>query len=342
MARFFLAAACGLAVFMGACAQASPIADNGGDAPIQIPLAVSQNPYFGTYKIRINVSFGNGKPLPMGFDTGSSGLHVFADANLERDGADVDCTQTPTSVVYGNPPRIIFNGVVCYAKLGFGNISTPAAVPIAYLTSASCPETNPRCKIPNLHSPKAMGGYGVFGVGLTGIMSGNGNVPNPILALPGRRGSTYNIVLTHDGGELVLGGSEPPGAAEFEMRRGTLPGETYSLPRTCLFVNGRPIGACMLISFDTGNGVPWIHSMKTDPIPQRNGLVAAGTRLGFAPPGDEREATSVVAGTSFSDSIKIVPIPYKPPLTNVSVQAFFGHVVTYDNGRGVIAVGPAQ
>jgi hypothetical protein len=44
---------------------------------------------------------------------------------------------------------------------------------------------------------------------------------------------------------------------------------------------------------------------------------------------------------SFEDQIKVVAIPGRPPLTNTSIQAFFDHIVTYDNARGIIAVAPA-
>jgi len=322
-----------------ACAQRPGTISN-DEAPVSIPLTVSQNPHFGTYSAQLSIALGNGKSLPFGFDTGSSGLHVFADARLEStDG--VRCSHTPTKVTYGNPPRITFLGVVCYAQLHLAGFATLEAVPVAYLTSAVCSATNPDCRIPDLHSPKAMHGYGVFGAGLTGIMSGEGYVPNPILTLPGRRGTIYNVILAHDGGRLVLGASEPSGAAEFSLLPGMRPGERYSLPRTCLFVNGRASGVCTLASFDTGNGVPWIHALRLDAIPQRDGFVAPGTRLGFAPPGDPHEATSVVAGTMFADEIRIVAIPNKPPLSNLSIQPFFGHVVTYDDARGIIAVAPA-
>jgi hypothetical protein len=337
--RILLTAVCAALVLATGCAQALAVT-GADDAPLSIPLDVFERPAFGTYSATISIALGNGRALPFGFDTGSSGLHVFADANLEST-SGVQCSQTPTSVTYGNPPRITFDGVVCYAQLHFDGLTTPATVPIAYLTSASCPKTNPGCRIPNLHSPRAMGGYGVFGAGLTGIMSGNGNVPNPILTLPGRRGSVYSIILARDRGTLVLGAGEPAGAAEFHLEGGTVPGQRYSLPRTCLFVNDRPIDVCPLISFDTGNGVPWIHTTDSASIPQHDGLVDAGTRLGFAPPGDPREATSVVAGTSFADSIKIVAVPGKPPLTNVSIQAFFDRIVTYDDVRGIIAVASA-
>ncbi len=309
------------------------------DTPVRIPLTVPENPHFGTYSARITIALGNGQPLPFGFDTGSSGLHAFADADLDAPGSGVECTKTPTHVTYGNPARITFSGVVCYAQLHFEGLSTPAAVPIAYLTSASCPSTNPQCRLPNLHSAKAMNGYGIFGAGLTGIMSGDGNVPNPILTLPGRHGTSYNVILTRTGGTLELGGEEAPGAAEFRLEHGTHTGQRYAFPRGCLFVNGRPTSTCAVFSFDTGNGVPWIHSADARDIPQQDGLVTPGTRLGFGPPGSSTEATSVVAGTSFAQSIRIVDVPDKAPIANTSIQAFFDRVVTYDDARGVIAVG---
>jgi hypothetical protein len=73
-------------------------------------------------------------------------------------------------------------------------------------------------------------------------------------------------------------------------------------------------------------------------IPQRDGFVTPGTQLGFGRPGDLRAATSVTAGKSFADEIKVVNVEGRPPLTNVSIQAFFDHSVTYDNTRGIIAV----
>jgi hypothetical protein len=151
----------------------------------------------------------------------------------------------------------------------------------------------------------------------------------------------YNVVLTRSSGMLVLGGSEPEGAAEFRLTPGNVPGERYALPQTCLFANGRAAGACMLASFDTGNGVPWIHAADIGSVPLQNGLVAAGTHLGFAPAGGSSPATWVLAGTEFADAIKVVDVPGKAALTNISIQAFFGRVVTYDAVRGIIAVAPA-
>jgi len=322
------AASCGafLMTFWAACgAGAEPI-----QREISIPLTVTQLPR-GTYKADVRIGFGKLQRLPIAFDTGSAGLHVFAAARLDAPGSGVQCTQTPVNFTVGNPGRVTYNGVICFAALSFENFTTPAPVPIAYLTSATCTPSNPHCKLPDLNNPKAHGGvYGVFGAGITGPMP----VQNPLLAASV---STYSIKLTRKGGELVLGGAEPADAAQFQLLPGTRAGSKWQNGQACLFVNGRATGTCMTISFDTGNGVPWIRDSLAASIPRENGLVTADTRIGFGPPGAARAATEVVAGTAYANRIRVEPAN-SAPLTNTGIEAFFGHVITFDNVNGRISV----
>jgi hypothetical protein len=240
-----------------ACAQslASPL-PGVASPPIPIPLEVVRNATYGTYRANVAVAIGNTPSRPFTFDTGSEGLHVYADANLTRPNSRVRCSDVPTQVVYGDPARIIFSGVVCYAPLHFQGVATNEGVPIGYLTSASCAPTNPGCTIPDLHSVKSMGGYGIFGSGLTGIAYGRGDIPNPLLSLPNGLGETYSIALTTSGGKLMVGAVASANAATFAFGKGIAPGQRYSLPSGCLFLNGAVTTHCPLISFDTGNGVP--------------------------------------------------------------------------------------
>jgi hypothetical protein len=345
-------AVCFLMIPAAGCGQtlASP-GDLSADAPVTIPLQVTRNVTYGTYSASISVGVGDAAPLPFRFDTGSSGLHVYADADLLRSGSGVACTDIPTSVVYGNPPRIVFSGVVCYAQLHFsgsaagaGAVATPDAVRIAYLTSGSCPPNNPGCRIPDLHSVKQMGGYGIFGAGLTGVSYGHNGIANPLTSLVGRRGHVFSVALRRDGGQLVLGGSSSPSASPspgtqtFAFGLSRVPGERYSLPTGCLFVNESPSGHCPLLSFDTGNGVPFLHDTQFSGIPVAGGYVAAGTRLGVAAISASRPATTLLAGTAFAQHIPAVVVTGQQPLTNVSIQAFFDHVVTYDDVGGSISV----
>ncbi len=314
-------------------ANAGTVADQAG--PIHVPLTMNQT-RAGTYKADIDVRIGNLAPLPFGFDTGSTGLHVFADAKLDAAGSGVRCSQTPTSVTYGNPPRIIFSGVMCFATLGIGQIATAGPVPIAYLTTASCPRNLPDCKIPDLHSPKAMSGYGVFGAGLTGRISGEGNAPPPILSLPGRYGQIFTLALTPEHGELILGGSVPQHAAAFPLIRLSAAGERkWAQGRTCLFVDERAIGTCLFVSFDTGNGVAWIHNVTNPHLPQSNGIITPSTHIGFGPDSSGSEAVSIVAGDDFANQIHVVQLAGKS-LTNTSIRVFFNRYVTYDAVNGII------
>lgn len=302
-------------------------------SPTVVPLIIERNAR-GTYKADIAVGIGNLRQLPMAFDTGSTGLHVFAAAPLQSPGSGVLCSTKPITFTVGNPARIIYNGVACTALLHLGTVTTPVAVPIAYLTSARCAPSNAGCRVPNLMSPKAHGGvYGVFGAGITGPMP----LINPLLTLSQGYGPLFSVVLTPRDGELVLGEAVPPGAIPFPLVKSTNPDAHWEKGQTCLFINGRSTNACLAISFDTGNGVPWIHDADATVIPQAGGLVTPSTRIDFGSPNMSEEATSVVAGTSFADSIKVESSDGKP-LTNTGIAAFFNHVVTYDFARGVIWV----
>ena len=119
------------------------------------------------------------------------------------------------------------------------------------------------------------------------------------------------------------------------------PDAKWTFPQGCLFVNKQPTSSCLSISFDTGNGVPWIRDSGSSSIPQKDGVVTPGTGIGFAPLGAIAEATSVVAGDVRANRIK-VSTPQGASLTNTSIQVFLNHVFTYDNVNGVISVAPIR
>lgn len=314
-----------------------------GPPPIHVPLTMARAAR-GTYKANIAVGIGNLKPIPFGFDTGSTGLHVFADVSLVGLSTGIQCTRTPTKVVYGNPPRMEFRGVMCNATLHIGAATTPQPVPFAYLTQARCLKgAPPGCHAPDLGSYAAMHSYGVFGAGLTGVISGKGIAPPPLLSLPGRYGQIYSIALTPQRGELILGSHVPPGAAMFRLiRRNGSSTSEYAQGRACLFINDEAIDTCLIISFDTGNGVPWLHNVPSALLPLHHGnLFDDGTRIGFAPVVSDLAATSVIAGRQFWNRIRDVPVPQGRIMTNTSIQVFFDHFVTYDAVHGAIFFAPA-
>lgn len=324
----------GMRVFGAALLVTFGVACNAGVMPIRkevsIPLTVRQLPR-GTYKADVSIRFGNLGPLPIAFDTGSAGVHVFAAAGLDSPGSGVECTQKPVSFTIGNPGRVTYSGVICYAVLRFQGFTTPAPVPIAYLTSVVCTANNPDCKLPNLKSPRAHGGvYGVFGAGITG----RSVVQNPLLA---SSVSTYSIKLARTGGELVLNSVADADATPFPLLPGSGLGGKWRKGSACLFLDGKATATCLTISFDTGNGVPSIHDSEAAAIPQQDGFVTTGTRIGFGPSGAAHAATAIRAGTSFATRVRVKP-DNGAPLLNTGIEAFFGHVVTYDDVHGRIFV----
>jgi hypothetical protein len=323
-------------------------AQDPGSAPIHVPVTMFQKSANGIKKPRISVGIGNMGSFPVDLDTGSSGLRVFADANLINDrtptNSGVKCSDIGTSVTYGNPALITYSGVICYATLTFGTYVSPQPVPFAYLFSASCGEANQGCTPPDLTSVQDMGGFGILGLGLTGPQSGTNIIPNPVLTLPAPYSCKYSVRLTNEdqGGELVLGDNEPPNAVSFKLPPSTDGGAKWANAKASLFVNASPIDTSFQISFDTGNPVPWIHNPGPNTIPQcPTGVVENLTTIGWAPPGQATQTFSVVAGTTeFVDLIRVLEIMNSPSLTNTSIQVFYGQIVTYDNFAGTISFAP--
>lgn len=336
------AAVFALFAFAAVAAQAQT-----GPPPIHVPLTMSRTA-IGTYKASLDVTIGNlQQPVSFGFDTGSTGLHVFADVSLVGADTGIRCSTIKTQVTYGNPARMIFYGVMCSATLHIGSLATAKPVPFAYLTSARCAATAPPgCTAPNPGSFKDMHSYGVFGAGLTGVIHGKGIAPPPLLSLPGRYGQVYSIALTPDSGELILGSHVPQGAAVFDLIKTNGSSRIeWNQGRACLFINEEPIDYCLIISFDTGNGVPWLHNVPSTLLPlhgKHDELFRAGTHIGFAPINGDVAATSVVAGRQFWNEISDVPVPKGRIMTNTGIQAFFGQFVTYDAAYGTISFAPAD
>ena len=156
----------------------------------------------------------------------------------------------------------------------------------------------------------------------------------------------YSIALGPRLGELILGGHAPPNAVTFRLLPVTTgPAKRWSLGRSCLFVNASPIGTCLITSFDTGNGVPWLHNVANPLLPRKSikgGLVIVrpSTVLGFGPEDGDEIGTTVTAGSAFANTIGIVRLPKGRMMTNTGIAAFLGHFVTYDAVYGTISFAP--
>jgi hypothetical protein len=310
-----------------------------GSSPIYIPLNMVETPE-QAYTPMIRAGIGSLSPLSVTLDTGSVGLRVFAVRGIPGNGTI--CSGPTTTVSYGNPVRVSYAGVICYGPISLaGGVSTPS-IPFALLTSMTYCEPGYSCKTPQENY--AAGIYGVLGVG----MDAGSDLPNPLRTLDGTYGMRFMLRLNADASKpssLILAPPWHYDAAIFpqaEQTAGALNLANYAKGAGCVLLNGQQTSVCPLISFDTGNGVPWVHATipHLPTVPGGNGItyVAPGTMIGVAPRLGGPAAVSVIASGSFAGEFRYAD--QNSNLINVSVQAFFGNDVTYDSEQGVITVAP--
>lgn len=126
--------------------------------------------------IYVNVSVGGGPTIPVIFDTGSTGLRIYAPVA----GPNVQRTNVPVHYGYGSGSA--YDGVKAYAIVRVGPVATATAVPFELVTDLHCYSNQPNCpgKIGVDAAAQRWRIKGVMGVALSG---GNG-IPSPLSALP--------------------------------------------------------------------------------------------------------------------------------------------------------------
>src|SRR5580700_6854545 len=311
-----------------------------GTAPIHLPLTMTETAD-QTYKAALQVGVGSLPPMAIGFDTGSVGLELFAVPGIPGNGTV--CSTETISISYGNPRRVTYSGVLCYGEIALAGVISTARIPFGLLTSLTYCAPGYQCKTP--HENFADGIYGVFGAGISPAAVG---LPNPLRTLPGAYGKRFMLRLKANTGEqssLILAPHWHYDAAifpQFEETVGALNLPVYDKGKGCVLVNGKETGVCSFVSFDTGNGVPWLHVTVPNlpTVVGSNGVtyVAPGTTIGVVPRLGGTSAVSLVAGATFAGEFRYAD--QSSDLINVSIQAFLGNDVTYDGEQGVITVAP--
>jgi hypothetical protein len=309
-------------------------------APIHLPLTMTETAD-QTYKATLQVGIGSLPPMSIGFDTGSVGLELFAVAGIPGNGTV--CTNETFSVSYGNPLRVTYGGVICYGEVTLAGVISTPRIPFGLLRSLTYCAPGYQCNTPQENY--AEGIYGIFGAGISPAAV---NLPNPLRTLPGAYGKRFMLRLKANSGEqsfLVLAPLWRYDAAifpQFKQTVGALNLPVYDKGKGCILVNGKETGVCSFVSFDTGNGVPWLHvtvpNLPTVIGSNGDTYVASGTTIGLAPRMGGTSAVSLVAGATFAGEFRYAD--QSSDLINVSIQAFLGNDVTYDGEQGVITVAP--
>lgn len=337
--RFALAATTFLSITMWAQTMNAQAGSSAFPQPLRVPLTMVETAQ-QTEKAMIQVGVGSLQPLSIGVDTGSVGLVLFATPGIP--GNDTLCSSKNISLSYGNPLRVTYSGVICYGSINLASVVATPRIPFALLTSTTYCAPNNDCKTPQQNY--ADGDYGIFGVGI----SPGENLPNPLRTLPGTYGKRFMLRLNANAGvpsSLILAPRWRFDAAifpQFEQTTGALGLSVYDKGQGCVLVNGQATSVCPTVSFDTGNGVPWLHAAipGLPTVLGSNGeiYVAPGTTIGVAPRLGGPAVVTLVAGNTFASEFRYAD--QKSNLINVSIEAFLGNDVMYDAEQGVITIAP--
>jgi hypothetical protein len=290
------------------------------------------------YQPAVNISVAGGPPTQIMFDTGSTGLYIFASQvgtqNLKE-------TQHP--VTYGYGDGVKYDGTLVYAPVTIGGVTTKP-IPIVVIHRVYCSDQKPNCPVaqddPN--NPVAHNGfYGTMGVGMT--MIPKDKVYSPMRALPGNYGSGFVIQgLSEQGGNLIIG-LTPDNTAGFNKvqldQKGTYPDGSPMYNDKGLKVrytiNGR--SRVLTTAFDTGgNEAPHFFSDGS--------MGFQMTRSKIVPPGSQFEAKregafdwQLTTAREFGpEQVKFKPKPAgaAAPWFNTGVGFFYDFDVMYDYQQG--------
>ncbi len=157
----------------------------------------------------IMISVGGSAPFPVIFDTGSSGLRVFADAFTTFGGVPSPGS-TPTQYGYGGANGKTYFGVVSTADVKFTNVASGGPVDFGptvyqYVTSV-CPKPETTCDTSLEQKLESEGQYGTLGVRPVERNDTSGLVYTPMNYLPGNLGHGFIVSLGNGTAEqLILG-----------------------------------------------------------------------------------------------------------------------------------------
>jgi hypothetical protein len=337
----WLGALCASAITAGALGP--NVGSNAGasTAPAIVPVTVVGGPGTpGGAAPMVKVRVGLSTPVPVFLDTGSSGLHIFANAVDTSPGSGVTVTSQTSNITYRGGVK--FSGVVASAVIKVGSQVTAVPVPFSLVSEASCTATKPSCAaaggINAYESSK--GAYGVLGIGM---QSSEGGVTSPILGMAGDLGDSWSLRLSGTTGALVLGAPARvrPAVVSFQMKSmGTVGGKALwadsSLP-LCVAVGSTQ--ACVPGLFDSGTASFQVSGPILGQVPTNTGsrTVVSGLSVNISQSGAAAPFWSFTTGTAKSeDLIKLGTTTH--PFVNTGVQAFYDFTIVYNDVSGTVAL----
>lgn len=290
----------------------------------------------------VQVRVGRSPRVSVILDTGSSGLHIFANAVATGPASGVTVTSAPANITYAGGHRFI--GVVAAATITIGAQPTAHATPFALVQHAVCIPSKPTCPAAGgISGFERQGIYGILGIGTA---TSKGPVASPILDMPGSLGRTWSLHLAGKGGTLVLGADVPSpssSVATIPMRR-TGSWGAHALwaddaLRLCTTVG--TVEDCTPTLFDSGTAAFQLWGPTFEHVPKSSPTrVTSGTPVALSLHGARVPFWSFVAGSARSKDLVVVR-GGTGPFVNVGVQGYFDFTITYDDVTGVVVLSHA-
>ena len=295
---------------------------------VKVPIRTIDTPGTNGQSGIVEIRVGNSAPFAVMLDTGSVGLRVFPGAWGSK----------PTSVKLGSEAITTtsagqnIKGFIGKAPMTFSGVSTTFSVPFQYVNTSS----------PYIKLWTARNVYGILGIG-----TGEGELTNPLVSLPGSLGLRWSVHFERAIGgvsrlgALILGAEAPTNTVmDFELPsldkniNGALLWDDHSA-QGCWRFGVRPEW-CGDTWFDSGFTKMRVKGLVFKRLPQgKTGLLKAGTRVELAAPGSAFVAHKFVSGNQASRNYVRV-IPAGVGTINTGNSFYFDYTVTYNVAIGHI------
>lgn len=339
----FLTVCLGLMASVAGCGSTT---DAALPDPIVVPLLV-ETYTDGATRLFIQVQLGGAPPFTALLDTGSSGLRVI-DTAVPRT-AFTTVTDTPVSYAYGNyDSSISINGVVAYAPLTLGALTTERPIAIMYVETGGCSGTGTNCRTLQDQFSEAPA---ILGVGMRTASNAQG-IGNPIAQMPGRPPFVIHIPTGFSSmdGTLRIGRATTDALAFQTLKLPSL-GQGVPLPNGAPSWNDAAIPCCVDNDltgesfcypslWDTGAPVSTITTAGQPLALTTELAVGSPIRVTIGPESAPVGAYEFVVGAMPQpgiDEVLIEPAAGSPGI-NLGVALFNQFDVLFDQARGVVGL----
>jgi hypothetical protein len=319
-----------------------------GPTDVTVPLTFDQSSYGAAFDPPpiIDVTIGQDHVVPVLLDTGSVGLHIFANA--------ISASSWPGVKVWSERETVqtldgtLWSGTIASATLRFGSLRTRSAVPFQLIDAERCGEDGLGLSCVSdgqQDALKAVGADGILGIGMDGPAPGD-PVINPLLSLPGKFGRAWTVDMTNasagGSGALILG--PPPLHQPLVRLKLTSMGSSHGepiwddQPELCWVIGQYRL--CGPTIFDSGSdfadiGSPhlYTHAIPEPGLPR---LIGGNEAVSISLPG---HSTAFWAFDATGPGVGAVAVAdARWPFLDTGEGAFLSFEIQYNNAAGTIEI----